>query len=105
VSVEVADDGRGTIPAASVGTERGLVGLRERAALFGGTLEAGPRAELGGRGWRLLLTLPGTGPVDGAAGADAGGGADAVGAAVHDAGGAVGDGGSPGSPEEQEETP
>ncbi|NIJ04450.1 histidine kinase [Frigoribacterium faeni] len=92
VSVEVADDGRGTIPAASVGTERGLVGLRERAALFGGTLEAGPRAELGGRGWRLLLTLPGTGQVDGAAGADAGGGA-------------VGDGGSPGSPEEHEEAP
>jgi signal transduction histidine kinase len=60
VTVEVVDDGAGTVPAASVGTERGLVGLRERAALFGGSLEAGPRAELGGRGWRLRLVLPGT---------------------------------------------
>jgi len=58
VTVEVVDDGAGTAPAASVGTERGLVGLRERAALYGGTLEAGPRAELGGCGWRLRLALP-----------------------------------------------
>jgi signal transduction histidine kinase len=64
VIVEVVDDGAGTAPAASVGTERGLVGLRERAALYRGTLEAGPRAELGGRGWRLRLALPG--PGDGA---------------------------------------
>lgn len=58
VSVEVTDDGRGTAPMVSVGTERGLVGLRERAALFDGTISAGPRPELGGRGWRVQLTLP-----------------------------------------------
>lgn len=58
VSVEITDDGKGTEPTASVGTERGLMGLRERAALFGGSVTAGPRAELGGRGWRITLTLP-----------------------------------------------
>ena len=58
LTVEVVDDGEGTVPAASVGTERGLVGLRERAALYGGRLEAGPRDELGGRGWRLRLVVP-----------------------------------------------
>ncbi|TDT66341.1 histidine kinase [Frigoribacterium sp. PhB116] len=66
VTVEVVDDGAGTVPAASVGTERGLVGLRERAALYGGTLEAGPRTDLGGRGWRLRLALPGHGDGAGA---------------------------------------
>jgi signal transduction histidine kinase len=74
VTVEVVDDGAGTVPAASVGTERGLVGLRERAALYGGTLEAGPRPELGGRGWRLRLALPGPG---GGAGAQSSPGASA----------------------------
>jgi signal transduction histidine kinase len=57
----VVDDGRGTTAAASHGSERGLVGLRERAALFDGSVSAGPREELGGRGWRLVLTLPGAG--------------------------------------------
>ncbi|WP_181133441.1 sensor histidine kinase [Rathayibacter sp. AY2B7] len=69
VIVEVLDDGKGTAPAMSVGTERGLVGLRERAALFGGTVEAGPRSELDGSGWRLRLNLPraGTGRGGGSA--------------------------------------
>ena len=58
VVVEVTDDGAvGAIPAESVGTERGLVGLRERAALFDGTLQAGRR--LDGPGWRVRLVLPG----------------------------------------------
>jgi signal transduction histidine kinase len=40
------------------GTARGLAGLSERAAAFGGTMAAGPEA-LGG--WRVALWLPGDG--------------------------------------------
>ncbi|MDA1360089.1 sensor histidine kinase [Glycomyces luteolus] len=40
------------------GTARGLAGLSERAAAFGGTMVAGPEA-LGG--WRVALWLPGDG--------------------------------------------
>ncbi|MDR1807841.1 MAG: histidine kinase [Propionibacteriaceae bacterium] len=53
VTVDVADNGTGR-PGASVGAGQGLVGLRERVALFGGTLEAGPRPE---GGWRVRATL------------------------------------------------
>jgi signal transduction histidine kinase len=35
-------------------SERGILGMRERAALLGGTLEAGPE----GGGWRLRAVLP-----------------------------------------------
>lgn len=54
VELKVDDDGRG---AAAQSDERGhgLVGMRERAAVFGGTLVAGPRA---GGGFRVHLTLP-----------------------------------------------
>ena len=36
----------------------GLVGMRERASLLGGTFHAGPAAE---RGWRVEAILPRTG--------------------------------------------
>ncbi len=68
--VEVADAGR-PIPAAGPasravpGSGRGLLGLRERIALYGGELEAGPRP---GGGWLVRARLP----VDPAAGAGAG---------------------------------
>ncbi|WP_402466842.1 sensor histidine kinase [Isoptericola aurantiacus] len=54
VTVEVADDGRG---AATEDTAAGygLLGMRERAAMFDGTLTAGPRP---GGGWRVRFTMP-----------------------------------------------
>ena len=60
VTLSVADDGAGVVPAPPSGTSgHGLPGMRERAAAYGGRLTAGPRA---GGGWRveavLALTTP-----------------------------------------------
>ncbi|MFF2451567.1 sensor histidine kinase [Isoptericola sp. NPDC058082] len=54
VELEVLDDGRG---AAATGNDPGfgLRGMRERANLYGGTLETGPRR---GGGFRVHLELP-----------------------------------------------
>jgi signal transduction histidine kinase len=54
VQLEIADDGPGLNGADGMG--HGLVGMRERVALYGGTLEAGPRD--GGRGFVLRAKLP-----------------------------------------------
>ncbi|GAA1989099.1 sensor histidine kinase [Isoptericola halotolerans] len=54
VVLEIADDGRGA-SAGSGDAGYGLVGMRERAAMFGGTLTAGPRP---GGGWRVRFTMP-----------------------------------------------
>ena len=56
LEVEVVDDGRGTSENGSWG--HGLLGIRERVALFGGTLEAGNRRE-GGFALRASLPLDG----------------------------------------------
>ncbi|SDH26446.1 sensor histidine kinase [Agrococcus jejuensis] len=53
VRVEVVDDGTGA-PAATTGAGRGLVGMRERVALFAGDVVAGPREPTG---WRVVATL------------------------------------------------
>jgi signal transduction histidine kinase len=61
VQVRVRDDGCGAglavAPAIVPGAEGhfGLVGLRERAELLGGSVEAGPRPELG---FELTMTIP-----------------------------------------------
>ncbi|CAL9465460.1 hypothetical protein SUDANB58_02732 [Streptomyces sp. enrichment culture] len=56
VTVTVTDTGRGG-PAPTASGGRGLPGMRERTALYGGTLEAGPRPHPD-RGWRVHLHLP-----------------------------------------------
>jgi signal transduction histidine kinase len=55
VELHVVDDGRGTTPAGPRG--HGLAGMRERAALYGGSVEAGPRPG-GGYAVRAVLPLP-----------------------------------------------
>ena len=60
VEVEVADDGLGATRnrfARAHGGGHGLVGIRERVGLYGGTLDLGPRPE-GGFGVRARLPLP-----------------------------------------------
>ncbi|MDN3358689.1 histidine kinase [Actinomadura sp. DC4] len=56
LEIEVADTG-GT-PGAGAGAGRGLIGLRERLAVYGGTLETGRRLPAG---FRLSARLPWTG--------------------------------------------
>ena len=78
VIIEVADDGpRGPAltPAARAGSGHGLIGMRERTALFGGELAAGPH----GSGFRVRATLPtadgqGGGPSSHDSGEEPGGG-------------------------------
>jgi signal transduction histidine kinase len=53
LEIEVRDRGKGTTTLP--GSGQGIVGMRERAALLGGSLEAGPR--LGG-GFRVMAKLP-----------------------------------------------
>ncbi|WP_199424869.1 sensor histidine kinase [Actinotalea solisilvae] len=54
VEVDVVDQGTGVPARAREGTRRGLIGMDERAAVYGGTVEAGPH----GNGWRVHAWLP-----------------------------------------------
>ena len=53
--ITVYDDGGYATMAAPGGDGRGLIGLRERIAVYGGQLDAGPRP---GGGWRLTARIP-----------------------------------------------
>lgn len=55
VDVTVTDDGRGASVPLSDGDGHGLVGMRERVSLVGGTLHVGPRT---GGGWMVSARLP-----------------------------------------------
>jgi signal transduction histidine kinase len=53
--VEVTDTGGATGAAAATGNRRGLIGLRERLAVYGGTLQTKPRVT---GGYRLTAQIP-----------------------------------------------
>ncbi|MFI6104681.1 sensor histidine kinase [Streptomyces sp. NPDC051310] len=56
VEVAVTDDGKGVIQdRVRTGSGHGLIGMRERAKLYGGTITVGPRSE---GGFAVGLTLP-----------------------------------------------
>jgi len=54
VDVVVTDNGLQHAAGPSLGSGRGIIGLQERVALYGGTLNAGPAAN---RGWRVAGSM------------------------------------------------
>jgi signal transduction histidine kinase len=57
LALEVSDDGRGARPESNGGSARGLIGMRERVALYGGEMVAGHRAD-GGGGFEIRARFP-----------------------------------------------
>jgi signal transduction histidine kinase len=70
IVVQIDDDGTGEVTAPAFegqnGSGYGLAGMRERAAMFGGTLRAGPRQD--GGGFQVVATLHASDPEAGAQG-------------------------------------
>jgi signal transduction histidine kinase len=52
--VDVVDQGPASLVPPSPGSGQGVIGMRERAAVLGGTVDAGPA----GTGWRVRVTFP-----------------------------------------------
>jgi signal transduction histidine kinase len=55
VDVDVTDDGPGLTGGVALGSQKGLIGMRERVELFGGRFSAGP---MDGGGFRVFARLP-----------------------------------------------
>jgi signal transduction histidine kinase len=55
LEIEVSDDGHGSAQGEGLGGGHGLIGMRERVALYGGTLAAG---RVNGRGFIVRAVLP-----------------------------------------------
>ena len=55
VAIEVSDDGRGLAAASTNGSGHGIAGMRERVAVYGGSLHTGPRA---GGGFVVRARIP-----------------------------------------------
>ncbi|GAA2431383.1 histidine kinase [Actinomadura vinacea] len=55
IVIDVLDDGRGPVPGPAAAKGHGIIGMRERALLLGGTLDAHPRP---GGGFRVAAHLP-----------------------------------------------
>lgn len=60
ISITVSDDGQPQHGQASLGAGQGISGMKERAALYGGTATAGPRYSASGHriGWHVHVELP-----------------------------------------------
>jgi signal transduction histidine kinase len=59
LKLEVLDEGSAMAPAERTEAGRGLAGMRDRVALYGGSLEAGPRPV---RGYAVRAWLPAVAP-------------------------------------------
>jgi signal transduction histidine kinase len=55
IELEVSDDGPGRPGPVTLGSQSGLIGMRERVDVFGGSFAAGP---MEGRGFRVFARLP-----------------------------------------------